>query len=121
VRRIWASLLLSVFNFALIAPALLSGIAAPNLPACCRKNGAHRCALSQAQPDSSGPALQAARCPLFGATHPMAPAAAAGMPKPAPAIFAAIVSHPTPQPQTGALGRLSIRLSGLKRGPPSIS
>jgi hypothetical protein len=119
MRRVWATLLVVVFSFALIGPDALSS-AERNLPACCRSNGKHHCASAQPQTGSSGPAFQAGRCRLFGGdlATPLPPAAIA---MPSPAVFGAHFSHPTPRPQTEALGRLAFDRAAQKRGPPFLS
>jgi hypothetical protein len=44
VRRVWAYLLVAIFGISLITPALYADESS-NLPACCRRLGAHHCAL----------------------------------------------------------------------------
>ena len=80
MRRSLASLLLTLFSSSLITP-FLSAHASPELPACCRRDGKHRCAIMDAaMQSSSGPSL-VSRCPLFPQTH--------GSPNsPSPAVFA---------------------------------
>jgi hypothetical protein len=53
VRRIPASLLLLLISFSLISP-LLAAPAGAKLPACCRRDGKHRCAAMQSQMHQSG-------------------------------------------------------------------
>jgi len=68
VRRIPASLLLLLFSFSLITPLL----AAPNeakLPACCRRDGKHRCAAMASQAThSSGLKIATAPCSQYPQT-----------------------------------------------------
>jgi hypothetical protein len=53
VRRIPASLLLLLISFSLISP-LLAAPVETKLPACCRRDGKHRCAAMQSQMHQSG-------------------------------------------------------------------
>src|SRR5579863_4943018 len=67
MRRALAFLLAALFSFELIAPALLAD-AASDLPACCRRNGKHHCAMADGSgDDSSAPSLKAlgSKCPFF--------------------------------------------------------
>jgi len=95
------------------------------LPACCRRDGKHRCGMalrlrSSIQDETNGPAARSAvePCPyrlaLFGPTAPQTMAAPAPQPAYAPplAYSAALV-------QTVLLARISEARSHHKRGPPS--
>ncbi len=66
VRRLLASLLLNVLAFALIAPAI-SVRTDSQLPACCRANGKHKCAMLAKRYSSgvseTGKALVSEQCP----------------------------------------------------------
>jgi hypothetical protein len=116
MHRIWAMLLVAVFSFTLIDPGVFAA-GERNLPACCRAGGKHHCAAGGHQ-SSSGPALQSGACPRFSIEQAAPPAPLAGEVKLSQAIFAAIVSHPTAQPQDEAFGRVSFDRSSRKRGPP---
>lgn len=65
MRRLLAILLLAAFGLPTVAP-LLAQTPDPdsNLPACCRRSGAHHCALSVAAQSSNAPIISA-RCPAF--------------------------------------------------------
>jgi hypothetical protein len=116
VSRFLASLLLALFGFSLISPALLAD-ADSNLPACCRRAGVHHCLLTNRAP--TGPAFNVARCPNFPGVRAV-PAAAklAGLVQTSRAVFASTVSHPTTHAQSEALYRISYNRAGQKRGPP---
>ena len=116
VRRVLASLLLAVFSFLPLAPLLLADDS--NLPACCRRLGAHHCAL--ASMDTHGVSLIQQRCaqfPLGGAAL-----AASGMAAvtSSQVVFAAVVNHPAAHAQTEALYRVSFSRVRQKRGPPAL-
>jgi hypothetical protein len=118
VSRFLASLLLALFSFSLISPALLAD-ADSNLPACCRRAGLHHCFLTSQRTGPTGPSLNAARCPDFpGVRAVTAPGKLAGLAKTSQAVFAASISHPAAHAQTEARYRISYSRAGQKRGPP---
>jgi len=125
VRRSWAMVLLAVFSFSLIAPALFASPEA-KLPSCCTRAGKHHCSSmngADAQDSPSGPAVRDTRqkCPYYpnGGAVPVHSYAAlrAG----AQTFFAALVSHPAVHEQTEARYRTSFSRSRQKRGPPALS
>ena len=69
MRRALALLLVAVLSFPLIAPVLLANTAS-DLPACCRRDGKHHCAVVDMANQRELPASQSVkalqpRCPLF--------------------------------------------------------
>jgi hypothetical protein len=118
VRRVPAILLLAVFSFSLIGPAMYASDADSNLPACCRRDGKHHCAMAANRTDSSAPALQASKCPAFPGSLGVPIQPTGGLVSVSQAVFAAVVSHPASQPQVQALYRVSFSRAGQKRGPP---
>jgi len=123
VRRILGIVLLLLFSLPLISPvlAVVAGSDA-NLPACCRRAGAHHCMRMMQPTGSSVPGTTVAaipqHCPAFPAVitqvrHGDLSFHAASL------IFAGIVSHPTVKPQTQARARVALDRSRQKRGPPS--
>jgi hypothetical protein len=123
VKRSWAVVLLAIFSFSLISPAVF---AAPDakLPSCCARGGKHHCSTpDSSHSESSGPAARGIqqRCPYYpsGAATPVHSFAAihAG----AMTFYAALVSHPAAHAQTAARYRISFSRSSQKRGPPSLS
>jgi hypothetical protein len=66
LRRASAILLLVLFSFSLLSPAFGSGAAA-NLPACCRRDGKHHCAISPSEDAAKSGAhvLTNGKCPLY--------------------------------------------------------
>jgi hypothetical protein len=122
VRRLIGITLLLLFSLPLISPVLaLAAISDVNLPACCRRNGAHRCTM-KLQAESSGPGISLSeippRCPAYPAAvtpvqHGDLFLHAASL------IVAEIVSHPTSKTQTEARARVALDRSRQKRGPPA--
>jgi hypothetical protein len=117
VRRVLASLLLAVFSFSLIAPALLADEDS-NLPACCRRLGEHRCALANLA--SQGPSFIQERCPHFPSDSASLAASEMASVTPSQLAFAAIVSQPAAHAQTEAHYRVSFSRARQKRGPPAL-
>jgi hypothetical protein len=113
---------LAAIGFSLIAPGVLLD-AASNLPACCRRSGAHRCTMNMDEAASnSGMPAQAIRqtCPSFPVAIAAPACANLALPRPSAAVFAALLSHPSIQFQTEARYRVSFSRSHQKRGPPAI-
>jgi hypothetical protein len=124
VRRLLSITLLLLFSYPLIAPVFaLGGTMEANLPACCRKNGVHRCTLSdeQAAALSRGEQLPAAYgiCPMFPATPGLSHHSQLTFDRPA-MFYAEALSHPAQHRQTEAWARVALAGARHKRGPPSI-
>jgi hypothetical protein len=122
VRRAFTFALLAVIGFSLIAPGVLLD-AESNLPGCCRRNGAHHCTMKLDETASnSGAPVQAIRqtCASFPAVIAVPARFNLALPSPSPAVFAALLTHPSGQSQTEARYRVSFSRSHQKRGPPSI-
>jgi hypothetical protein len=122
VRRVLTFTLLLLFSLPLISPLLtLTASSDANLPACCRRNGAHHCTSMTPPADPSDGINLAAipqHCPAYpavvtSARHGDLSFHAASL------IFAGIVSHPTVKPQTQARARVALDISRQKRGPPT--
>ena len=123
MRRLLSLGLLLLFSLPLIAPvlALATGSEA-NLPACCRRNGAHHCAMkdhpSQSSIDGTNLSSIPQHCPAYPAV--ITPIRHGDLSFPtASLIFAEIVSHPAIKLQTEARARVALDLSRQKRGPPT--
>jgi len=121
VRRLLASLVLAVISFTL-APLSLFASADDDLPACCRKDGKHKCAMSDmamADDDAGGPTLRSAsRCPMFP-VHPPSGIASVFALAPDQTTELSAVLFPACAEQAEALYRISFNRSRQKRGPPS--
>jgi len=122
VRHACAVSLLAMISFSLIVPAAFTD-ANSNLPACCRRTGAHHCSGNAAneRESSSGTAVRTIRyaCPYFPATTSVPGHSNTVLPKDSQAIFASLLSHPAVQAQTEARYRVSFSRSHQKRGPPT--
>lgn len=124
VPRLIAIALLSVFGCDIALPSLLSNPES-TLPACCRRDGKHHCAMMQMleqQERDAGLSWRSAasKCPLY------ARIGAASFIDQTPAVRAAsfggaVVAHPVNKAQTEVLYRISHSRARQKRGPPSVS
>jgi hypothetical protein len=123
VRRLLSIALLFIFSLPLISPILAATASSDlNLPACCRRNGAHHCAgmTRPAQSSDAGINLSAIpqRCPAYPAV--VIPVRHGDLSfHPASLIFAAIVSHPAITFQIEARARVALDRACQKRGPPT--
>ena len=122
MRRAPAVLLIGLFSLWLISPALIASSEESNLPACCRRDGRHHCAMDTVRSDSSGPAMQGTRCSFF-------PVAQAVCTNPIVSLLAGIslvtldnlASQPACHSQIESLYRSSFNRSDQKRGPPTLN
>jgi hypothetical protein len=124
VRRLLGITLLLLFSLPLISCALaLSASSGANLPACCRRNGAHHCMGNMQQADLASPGIHLSpvpqRCPAWPAAITKVRHGDLSL-YTASLIFAEIVSHPTLKTQTEARARVALDRSRHKRGPPSL-
>jgi hypothetical protein len=122
VRRLLSFALLLLFSLPLISPLLaLTAGSDANLPACCRRNGAHHCTRTTHPADpAAGTNLSATpqHCPAYPAVITQARHGDLSI-HAASLIFAGIVSHPVIKPQTQARARVALDISRQKRGPPT--
>jgi hypothetical protein len=120
LRRLSAILLLALFCFSPIAPALIADSDA-NLPACCRRAGKHHCAMTgmAGGQTSSGPAFSSGgRCPYFPnsfapATNPVPFVSSVSQARLDPLTDRAVVQRSTSAQVPDSFSR-----SNQKRGPP---
>jgi hypothetical protein len=120
MRRAISISLMMLFSWTLIAPVFASDAEA-NLPACCRRNGKHHCAMRMMQQltgKQKGFTTVTEKCPcppaIVGAAHSVTYKPEAGQ-----QFYAEVVRHPAIAPQTEALFRISFLRSHQKRGPPA--
>jgi hypothetical protein len=120
MRRAIALSMLMLFSWTLLAP-ILAPSADATLPACCRRNGKHRCNMRTMAPaggDRRGFSTVSEKCPC----RPSAASVVRSStfePEAASLFYAEVRRHPAQASQTEALFRLSARRSHQKRGPPS--
>jgi hypothetical protein len=94
-----------------------------NLPACCRRDGKHHCAMGMTRETESSER----HISTIGEKCPCCPASAAAIhdqpfsAPPSMVFYAALVSHPSSQVQTRAQARISFDRSRQKRGPPAAA
>ena len=124
LSRVVAIAVLLIFSGNMVLPALLAD-SESTLPACCRRDGKHRCAMMEAfdkQQESAGLSWKSVsrKCPQFPKstvgflTHPATPQRQ---------IFFAgsTANHPVQKTQTEVLYRISHNRARQKRGPPSLA
>jgi hypothetical protein len=119
MRRVLASLLVALFSFSLIAPAVFASDADSKLPACCRRNGKHHCMMAETE-SPTGPAVHAARCALFPSSGAVPANQTAGLPGISAVVLAGFFNRPVPIARTETRSRISYSQAGQKRGPPSL-
>lgn len=124
LSRIIAAALLLSFSGDTALPALLAD-SGSSLPACCRRDGKHHCAMLEAfekQQESAGLSWKSAsrKCPLFPKsavgflTHPATPQRTVS-------FAGSTAEYPVHKAQTEVLYRISHSRARQKRGPPSIA
>ena len=128
VRRLLASAIAFLIVLPAISPlfALIHSID-PTRPACCRRDGKHRCMLAEMDSSASSYTSQGAlrwtraavsqRCP-YGSRVLPGTAHRDWSLRVSEAIFAGVASHPAMAPQTESKRRISADRSRQKRGPP---
>lgn len=121
--RLLAILLLIVMGLPMASPLLaLTASADDHLPACCRRNGRHRCMMAMGGSHDASAETQmrakAEKCPMYPQASVAVPHDVATPPA-QHALFASIVSHPAGVAQTESKWRVSRYRSRQKRGPPA--
>ncbi|WP_128911529.1 hypothetical protein [Granulicella sibirica] len=125
MRKLLSILLLTLFSFTLVSPLFaLGGDVEDGLPACCRRGGAHQCAMGMG---GHGDAVQAGvrlSAPLQKC--PYCPRAVSSVHQDVMSVdvsdglFASLMTHPAGVAQTESKWRISRDRSRQKRGPPSL-
>lgn len=122
MRRALAVLLLLGFSFPLIAPVFTSGPSEAALPACCRRDGKHHCAMAgmmMAQVPSNYRTV-AEKCPFspFAGVALMLPHA---LGRSAEALLSRTAKVPSAVVRDAEAGyRVSFHRARQKRGPPQL-
>jgi len=124
MRRALALFLLAVLSFPLIAAGLYPSADA-QLPACCRRDGRHHCAMSDesermAQP-SSGPAVRAnqPKCPYYPAATSITGDPNVAILRDSPAILYSLVHQAPALVHAAPRYRIPFSRTRQKRGPPA--
>jgi hypothetical protein len=114
--------LLLVFTGDIVSPALF-GNAASTLPACCLRDGKHRCMQRMSGVEEGGlPRWKAAQqqCPNFPKNSTAMRGACSAAP-PSRSAITPVFTHPASKVQTDARYRVSLIRGWQKRGPPSLT
>jgi len=130
MRRVPAILLVILFSFSLIGPALLVD-AESNLPACCRRDGQHHCRLmgrlmggpmGRETAPASGAAADAphVHCPFFPSGGALVPDGRAVLPAASRSARVSIVRYAAIPCHAQGEYRISLERAHGKRGPPSL-
>jgi len=119
MRRAFAMLLVGMFSFSLISPAVFAEHADAKLPACCRRDGKHHCAMPAGAASPSGQTLQADKCRFYPCATTIPPGQTVSLPPVAQVIVAGLLTHPASCPTAETLCRISFSRAGQKRGPPA--
>jgi len=120
MRRAFAILLMVAFSLPLIAPALAFAPDESQLPACCRRNGAHHCAMMADISVNASRKITtiSGRCPCPPITHLALMLPHALSTQHNSASVAWITSQPAIIREAEAGYRISFHRSRQKRGPP---
>jgi hypothetical protein len=121
MRRLSASVLLLLFSLSLIGQVAFAD-AGSKLPACCRRLGAHHCAMGHPGATSTGGSLfQAAgrKCPAFPSAPAVPVHSHSGLLPAGHSVVLSAFSHPAGTAQAESRCRISFSRSCQKRGPPS--
>lgn len=120
MRRALAAVLVLLFSIPLIAPAFASGPDESSLPACCRRDGKHHCAMMSMGAVPSQYAAVSEKCP-----YSFPPQAALMLPHLTAALYDLTFSAPEETPaflvrQAESARRISRDRARQKRGPPRL-
>ena len=127
--RRWSALSLLVLNsFLLLLAPLAAAATGPDpgsrMPACCRRDGKHKCSMAAGATAENGVTRVAPeRCPCCtkGTGQQSASPSFAAVPPDFHALRGLLYSHPAGAPQTLARQRVSELNSWSRRGPPVSS
>lgn len=120
MRRILAIMLLIAFGSPLVLPLFAAPLDPQrNLPACCRRNGAHHCTGMIASDAQSSPTFKAPPCPNY--PSPATPVSLNTAALATPTAFAIeIAVTAAPPAAIRPRAQISIQSSNLQRGPPTL-
>jgi hypothetical protein len=121
VARAFAlAILLAVITPSFLVLAVPSSIPSGNLPACCRRDGKHHCAMMMAAEQVAGDHQFSSvmeKCPFRDASINGSRASSYGVTR-ALAYYDELLSHPSQHEQVFAAARIAKARSHCKRGPP---
>jgi len=131
MRRLLSISLLLLLVLPIVSPLFAATPSEANLPACCRRNAKHHCAMGTAmgatgtalqQSSSQSPTAQSStireKCPYLLTVQ--APAHLIFTPDEIQTVLhTGILSHPAVHAQTEALLKISFDRARSKRGPPA--
>jgi hypothetical protein len=121
MRRVWAVMLVVLFSLSLIGPAISAANPESNLPACCRRDGKHHCAMmTMRSATSSGPVVAGARCAAFPSLSTVPVTNFVAVPPVVRTANFAPAQMPVFRPQTRCYTPESFSRTRQKRGPPTF-
>jgi len=121
VRRLLAFSLLLFFNLPMVSPLFaLSANSEANLPACCRRNGAHHCNMQMPPAASNGPAISSIpeKCPAYPRPATLVRISHAQLQGEA-FVFAIPTAAAFVKPHAQTRAKAAIKSLHHKRGPPT--
>src|SRR5579862_33070 len=125
MRRVPAVLLLAIFSFSLIGPALFAGAGA-DLPACCRRGGTHHCAMMDMAQDADAPPsglslnTLLSKCPFFPKGGAVLSGSGAALLAAAQPESRTVQHHRATPLRPVSRYYLAVDRSHQKRGPPVL-
>ncbi len=124
LRKSLSILLLAVFGLPFVSPLLdMTAGAESNLPACCRRNGAHHCMMSAEQMEAllHGDHFTVihSKCPLYPKANTTAHHPDYSF-VPSAVVFTEVLSAPETLRQIEAWARVALEGARQKRGPPTV-
>lgn len=125
-RRISALLLLALNSLLLTVPVAIAANAnPPEIPACCRRDAKHKCAMKTAnsgKPGTLAMVSDACSCCPKGSVQASFSTTGGDVAAPRQTTFGLpLFARETGLPQTLARQRISQLRASLKRGPPSLT
>jgi len=117
MQRGVATALAVLFSWLLILPAFAAP-AALNAAPCCRKGGAHQCAMSSSEDSTAGVRTVRAKCPFANGSLSFCSHFSSCAPESGESVYAGLIQPASVSIQTQASFRFSYDRSRQKRGPP---
>lgn len=123
MRRAFASLLVAVFSFPLIAPVVLANTTS-DFPTCCRRNGKHHCGMVDTAERGelpTGLAVEAIqpKCPLFPNAGTVAVSCHTVLPDSSSDFRVRLVLRSANRKTNENIPQIASHGSVQKRGPPT--